>query len=151
MEEEKAVLVEGRIMDIIRNAASKLSGFFKGDDNTATQVINNMVKTRLMNLQSTVKLSPQDRQIINKINNSLSNTEPPNVLTLDISKEAELDLGVISDLNNRMIEVFGKWWKDHLITQKDFEREIAKFQRNRSPRTDMKIAVPLNNLGNVKH
>jgi len=128
---EEAVLLEGKILDAIKKVAGTLNNYIQGLGNQeSTQLITQVVKNKLGEIQNSPQTSPQNKQVITRMLEKL-----PEVLkyrqVINIPKEDLSRIGerAISPLNRRMMDIFGSMWEEHMVTQEDLQNAVQSFQQ----------------------
>jgi len=128
---EEAVLLEGKILDAIKKVAGTLNNYIQGLGNQeSTQLITQVVKNKLGEIQNSPQTSPQNKQVITRMLEKL-----PEVLkyrqVINIPKEDLSRIGerAMSPLNRRMMDIFGSMWEEHMVTQEDLQNAVQSFQQ----------------------
>ena len=143
---EEMMITEGKIQDLIRNAATKMRGLFGGDSNTATQVMSQVVKTKIMQAGQSGTMPPRTKNTMQHIVRTLPNAKDLNVV-FNLPPDDTLErLNIVDDLNLRLVDAFGDWWKQHLITKDEFRQELENFQNAQGGQ--QKVAMPINSTFN---
>lgn len=119
--EEEKMLLEGRLRDFFGSLKNKF--------------LAKVVKDKFEKVQALPQITPKQRQMAATATQMLPIDQIVELTDdIDVLKQR----GLLNDLNKRLIEVFGGWWKDHLITQDDFQRAIAEYQKEHG-----KVAMPV--------
>ena len=136
---EDEILLEGKVLDLIKKFGNKLKNVFKSEKNPE-ELAKTLILLRLEKEKDN-SASQVDIENIEKIEQVLPKQKTA-VRFSNIDKLSKEDKDKLyqdlSDLDKAMIENFGPWWKSHMISRMEFDDMLRTF-RSKNPGVAMPI------------
>jgi len=144
---EEELLLEGKIRDLLKSGVDKIKSIFgTSDDNTATQVMSKIVKDQISQVSMSRRLSPQQQNQLTQVMRALPET-PDVVIKVPAFDYSKLSKDLSDVLNQRMLDMLGDWWLQHVVDEQELAEILKTFQSTTQGSTGMKVAMPLDKFG----